>query len=210
MSEEDENLRLVFQLTHDRNERIISYVRVTDGAIWGFLGLVIIQFFKESVDLNSPNVPFFCVLLTFSMFLWRYRVAIYQKDVVKGHNRMLRCEKLLDIPFEVTIRKNYCDSINKNCFINPKPETFSDLINLIDPDKYKDPRHVFMDRLAIFLGIFGIFSLILWVYFNFQRYFSVNSYDLNIVLFVLVLFWILVSSIWVYQWRSLIFNFCKS
>jgi len=209
MSEDNENLRVVFQLAHERNERLVSHIRVTDGAIWGFIGLVIVQFFKDGVPLDSLNIPIFCILFIFSMFLWRNRVAMYQKDVVKGHNRMLRCEKLLGVPFEVTIRKNYYDTINKNRFVNPKPKTFLDLCNLLDPDKYKDSRHVDMNRIALFLGISGIFSLILWFYFNFQGYFPVNSFNPDNILFVSVLLGVLVSSIWGYQWRSLISNFCS-
>ena len=142
MSEDNENLRLVFQLTHDRNERLVSYVRVTDGAIWGFIGLAVIELFKDGFCFASVRFVIFCIILIASMYLWRDRVALYHKDIIKGHNRMLRCEKLLGIPFDVTIRKNYWDTINKNRFVDPKPSTFLALCNLLDPDKYKDPRHV--------------------------------------------------------------------
>jgi|GEM_PF-6955897 hypothetical protein len=54
-----ENTRLILQLAHERNEKLAFYIRITDGAIWGFLGLSALELFKDGFDLQSPKVPFF-------------------------------------------------------------------------------------------------------------------------------------------------------
>jgi hypothetical protein len=199
MSEYDENLRVVFQLAHERNEKLISYVHLTDGAIWGFLGLIFVQFFNDYVNFESNEISLFCLLLIVSMFLWRDRVTSYQNGIVKGYNRMVRCEYDLDIPYDITIRKNLCIDINENILINPKPKTFSALCNLLDPKKYKDPRHARMDWVALFFSVFAIAAL----FYLFNRQFQCfNPYILGFLgVIVIAIFF------WLYNWRFFTFRY---
>jgi hypothetical protein len=190
MKQDPENLRLVFQLAHERNERVVAYIRVTDGAIWGFIGLVIVQFFKNGIKLNSPKVPIFCILFIAAMYLWRNRVSIYQKTIVKGYNRMVRCEQKLGIDDDVSITKNLFRDLNENCLINPRPKTFSDLCYWLDPDIYRSIAHVKMDWFAYSFSIIGILGLIFWCYLYFT----------SISLPYLVLLGIIFLIFWIYLW----------
>jgi hypothetical protein len=184
-----ENLRLVFQLAHDRNEKLISYVHITDGAIWGFIGLSLITLLNKGLHPKSTNVLIFLVILIVSMYLWRERCTEYQKSIVKGYNRMVRCEHDLDIDPNITIRKNLCEYIReKNFLIYDKPETYYDLCNLLDPKKYKDPRHVKMDICAFSIGIISILAFFGLIYVYHQT--IAPLYVSGILLVVTIIFWL--------------------
>jgi len=157
-----ENLRTVFQLAHERNENIVNLIRATDGAICGFLGLTVIELFKDGVDLKSLTVPFFCGILIVSMFLWRNRVNAYQRDIVKGYNRMVNCEYFLDVPYRMTIRKNIEEDIQKNSDIITKPKNFDDLCEYLKPENYKHPEHDKANCWACVFEGLGILIFIFW------------------------------------------------
>jgi hypothetical protein len=161
-NEKNENLRLHLQLAHERNENLVHYIRVTDGAIWGFIGVALIGLFKDGFDFKSVNIPIFCILLIASMYLWRNRVNLYQKSIVKGYNRMVKCEYFLRIPYEITIRKNLEADIQKNPLITPKPNNFNDLCELLKPENYKDPGHEEANFCAWVIGVSAFLVLILW------------------------------------------------
>jgi len=159
-----ENLRAIFQLAHERNENLVYYIRVTDGAIWGFLGLTVIEFFKEGFNFKSETVAIFCVILIVSMFLWRNRVNLYQESIVKGYNRMVNCEYCLDVPYQLTIRKNLEADIQKNPYITNKPKSFDELCELLKPENYKHPGHIEANFCARIIEISAILIFILWIY----------------------------------------------
>lgn len=97
------------------------------------------------------------------MFLWRVAVKNYQNDIVKGYYRIVICEKSLNIPYNVTLRKNLEDSIEKNPFIYPKPQTFEDFCKKLTPKSYEDKQHILLDNLAMVFALFGFFSLFFFV-----------------------------------------------
>lgn len=159
-----ENLRLVFQLAHERNENLVQYTRITDGAIWGFIALAAIELFKDGIKFVSPKVPFFCILIIVSMYLWRNRVNGYQKDIIKGYNRMVKSEYELQIPYSVTIRKNLEVTIDDNPYMPNKPSDFSQLCELLTPEKYNNKYHIEADFCAFIIEVSAILILILWLY----------------------------------------------
>lgn len=159
-----ENLRVILQLAHERNENLVYYIRVTDGAVWGFIGLTIIELFKDEFNFKSTNVPIFCIILMASMVLWRNRVNLYQESIVKGYNRMVKCEYFLHIPYEITIRKNLELDIQQNPYIIHKPKNFHDLCELLKPENYKHPGHIEANFCAKIIGISASLVFILWFF----------------------------------------------
>jgi hypothetical protein len=177
--ESQNNTRLILELAHERNEKLVSYIRLTDGAIWGFLGIAIINLFGTQ-KCPSTNVPLFLILLSISMFLWRRAIKSYQKEVVKGYYRMVNCENILNIPYDVSIRKNLENSIESNPFIRDKPQNFHELCELLTPEKYKDGEHIKLDIIAIFIFCIAILGLIFW-FFNPQTFFWICHSQLCII-----------------------------
>jgi hypothetical protein len=105
----------------------------------------------------------FCVIVIASMFLWRDRVNLYQKSIVEGYNRMVKCEHLLHVPYDISIRKNLEALIQKNPLITPKPNNFRELCEVLTPEKYKHQGHEEANFCAKVIGVSAFMVLILWL-----------------------------------------------
>ena len=140
-----DNTRIILQLAHERKEKLASYIRLTDGAIWGFLGFAAINLFKDN---NSPptNVPFFLIMVILSMIVWRRTVNNYQKDIVKGYYQIVNCEYNLHILSKLTLRENLCMDIN------PEPKSFLELCEMLKPEKDIDNNNDKWKNIKFFFG----------------------------------------------------------
>jgi hypothetical protein len=185
-----ENFRNIFRLAHERNETLVHYSRITDGAIWGFIGLVTIELFKDGSNFKSVKIAIFCIILMASMYLWRNRINLYHKSILEGYQRMVKCENFLHIPDEITIRKNLESYIQKNPLITNKPKNIDDLCALLTPEKYKHPGHLEADFCAHIILVTAFFVLILWGFFwlyhipNFFNYYFPSIIILYIFLLI--------------------------
>jgi hypothetical protein len=163
--ESQNNTRLILELAHERNEKLVSYIRLTDAAIWGFLGIATINLFGTN-NFPSTNIRLFWILVILSMFLWRLAVNNYQKDIVKGYYQIVICENTLRIPYHISVRKNLENSIMSNPFIHHKPQTFRDLCELLTPEKYIDKKDTIMKNIALFFGYSEKYTDKYHIYFN--------------------------------------------
>ena len=145
-----EYYRLVLQLTHERNQKLVGFIRLTDGAIWGFLGVASFNLFKIETSSHLENLILFSGLLIISVYLWRLTVKTYQIDIVKGYCRIARCEDKLGVPYQNSIAKNFADIIKKH------PSNYDDLFDLLTPQTFKDPNHKKLNCAAFVFGYIGI------------------------------------------------------
>jgi hypothetical protein len=185
--------RLMLQLSHERNENNAGYIRLTDGGIWGFLGVAVIELFK---DQNFPftNVLIFLMLVTFSMYIWRLKVKTYQKSIIEGYRRMAECEENLAVPFPSCISQNFVSVLNlKSEF---KPKGYRELCNLLTPEKYYNPQHKQMNYLAFIWGSVGLLLLSSLIFIGFYENYS----------FIIVLVAVLAFIGWLFKWQKIIFN----
>lgn len=149
------NARIILPLAHDRNERLVSYIRLTDGAIWGFLGFAAVNLFKDS-NYPSTNIPFFLILLIVSMFIWRETVNRYQDSIIDGYKRIVNCEIILTIDDRISVKKNLRRDQKCKCD--------QDLLEKLRRGNYKDLNHIKLNWIAFILGSLGIIFLVLWGY----------------------------------------------
>jgi hypothetical protein len=164
--ESQNNTRLILELAHERNEKLVSYIRLTDGAIWGFLGIAVINL-SSTENFPSTVKPLFFLLLSISMVLWRFAVNNYQSDIVKGYYRIVNCENTLRIPYHISVRKNLENSIMSNPFIHHKPQTFHDLCELLTPEKYIDKKDTILKNIALFFGYSEKYTNKNHIFFNY-------------------------------------------
>jgi hypothetical protein len=160
------SMQQIYQMTFDRNEKFTTFIRITDGAIFGFLGIAFIELFKDNLDLLPVKILIFSILVVISMTLWRVQVRKYQDDIELGYKTLLFCEHELDIPDDISL---------KNKIIKQK---FPELLNEIDGDKrfykliekfdshqYTDDNHKLLDQYALFIRTIGIIISIVDVFF---------------------------------------------
>jgi hypothetical protein len=159
IGETTDNTRLILQLAHERNERLASYIRLTDGAIWGFLGLAVIELFKDGLKLPSIKIPLFAILLIFSMCFWRVTVRRYKESIFDGYYKIMNCEKILAVPEAITLKKN----LVRDGIIAP---TSDQDLEKLDSKKFNDKNHNNLDLCAFGFVGFGIFLLFYWVIFK--------------------------------------------
>ncbi|MDD1686068.1 hypothetical protein [Methanoregula sp.] len=182
--------RLILDMTYTRNENLASYIRLTDGAIWGFLGLAFYNLFDvkgcSSIILSSlTNLLIFLFLFVISMYLWRRIVMSYQNDIVKGYCRMAHCEYNLGVPYNVSISQHFIDKLD----VSPKPQDFPKLFPLLNPEKFEEKTHKCYNIFSCFFSGLALSGIIV-ILFN-QKIIS-------------IWYWILlvpvVAIIWVFYW----------
>jgi hypothetical protein len=184
-----ENIRICLSLSHDRNKELASYIRITDAGVWGFIGFVFIELFKENPTYDF-KLPLFTLILIFSMYLWRANARRYQEDIVKGYIRIVNCENYLDIPYDVTVRKNLDDTIEKDT--GTRPRSVSELLIALTSANYNDKSHVKLNFYAFLIGFFGFLVLI---YFCYEW------------MPILGFFGMIVLILWTFKWLSYFKNF---
>jgi hypothetical protein len=167
------NTRVILQLTHERNEKLASYIRLTDGAIWGFLGLSAIEFFKESFCFQSTNVLIFLILFVVSMFMWRKIVNRFQESIVDCYY-----QEQLPIPYEIKLRKNLerDNNFSVASTTEEERENFKKLYNILNPKTYKVKHHIVLNRVAFALGILDMLGIIFWFSSNWLIFFRIFGY----------------------------------
>jgi hypothetical protein len=176
-----DDISVILQLAHERNAKMASYIRITDGAIWGFLGVAVIELFKDNHF--KENMPIFLILLIISMFLWRSKAMKYQEEIVQGYYRIVNCEEKLKISSDIKVRKNLCEKMKGRRFI-PQPKTFSDLCQLLEPEKdkvalffgysrkYTDWNHTKLNYFAAFIELVALVFLVFCFHTNFLNFVS--------------------------------------
>ncbi len=145
-----ENFRLRFELAHNRNKELASYIRITDGAIWGFLGFSIIELFKDGPNFSSYRVPFFLLLLIFLMYLWRTTVGRYQENILDGYSAIKSYEEELQIYDKHSLTVKQEKFMKNNQFI--------------------DEQHLKLDRFATIFSMGSFTALMVWIIVNLQIY----------------------------------------
>ncbi|MFZ1898828.1 hypothetical protein [Methanoregula sp.] len=170
-----ESVRLKFQLTFNRNERLASYIRITDGAIWGFLGVAFFELFKDNFQFLKIKILIFSLLVIVSMILWRQTVHRYQKEIVKGYVIMIRCENKLQLPPKLTLAMNMIKEKYSNWLIEEKypfllkeveynidyfQELEDRLIDILTSHQYQDENHLKLDKYAEKIQIIGLIVFI--------------------------------------------------
>lgn len=140
-----ENFRIRLELSHQRIRELASYIRLTDVAIWGFLGFAFIELFKDNLDPIILKIPLFLSFIVISMFLWREMVRNYQADIVLEYRAIRYYEAELQISdvHSLTVRQ-------KDMWKN---------------DVYTDPTHEKYDKFAKTMMWIAFMVLIAWVVF---------------------------------------------
>jgi len=185
----NENYLTILKITQDRNEKLVSYIRLTDGAIWGFLALVFVELFKDNLEFITIKIAIFSLILIVSMYLWRKVVRNYQVDIEKGYEKILICEYNLKIPYEVTLRKSlaeknfpellsnfhkiknfskYDEKISNFNYENFFQERlFHQVLNNLKNGNYVDCNHILLDKFAKTTANIGICVFVISLYFSF-------------------------------------------
>ena len=175
-----ESVQLKFQLTFNRNERLASYIRITDGAIWGFLGIAFIELFKDNFEFLKIKILIFSILVIVSMTLWRQTVHRYQKDIVNGYVIMILCEEKLLIPPNLSLAMNMIKEKYSNWLIEERdPRQLNEkennapyfanlmnrLIEVLISHQYRDEKHLKLDKYAEIIQITGLVVFVVDIFF---------------------------------------------
>jgi hypothetical protein len=192
--ESTEYHRLILELTHTRNEHLISYIRVTDGAVWGFLGIACYTLFQANAK-PDQNVPLFFGLFILLMLLWRYNVMQYQKSIIKGYCRIAHCEEKLGVPYGESISQHFIDILEIPD--KEKPNEYEGLFYLLTVKKYHHPIHKKWNYRACGLGTIGIFFLMCILPIPDL---GMPQFSIKLALLLIVL------SVWIFLWRPIIGN----
>jgi hypothetical protein len=157
------NLRISLQLAHERNKELASYIRLTDAAILGFLGLAFVQLFNNNFWLFSFNIPIFLTLVIISMWLWRLQVRKYQNDIEEGYQTILYCENNLEIPDEISLQSKLIKkSFHDLSSVSNKEIQYKELIKKFQTNQYTDENHLKINKLATQIKWVAIILLISW------------------------------------------------
>jgi|GEM_PF-6200872 len=132
---------------YDRNHELSSYIRITDGAIWGFLGFAAIELFRESFGPFSHCIPFFLILVIISMILWRKTVNRYHNDIMDGYEEIEYYESLLQISDYYSLK-------------HKKDRKMAD--QKLNGFAYVDITHIDLDNYAEFIWVYACILLIVW------------------------------------------------
>jgi hypothetical protein len=151
-----ENYRIRFKLTHERIKELTSYIRITDAAIWGFLGFVFVEFFKDNLTLLPWKIPLFSIILIIAMFVWRYTVKKYQNNITEEYETIKNFEILLQFDKD----KNSMTTRQKNDISN---------------GRYVDREHLRFDSIAKIIAGVAVIILIAWIVSEYQIWLFSNS-----------------------------------
>jgi len=154
--------QVILQQSFDRNKELVSYIRLTDVGIWGFLGIIFIDFFKDGFSTNSFKFLLFCLFFIILMALWRFIVNNYQKDIVKGYQTIITCEYILEVPFEISITKNLVQDSLFLSLTSERSSQFRELFKKLQSGDYENKTHKMFDFLAILFIIVNVLFLLNW------------------------------------------------
>jgi hypothetical protein len=158
-----QNIRISLQIVHERNKELASYIRLTDVAIWGFLGITFIQLFNNFRFLLF-NIPIFLGMVIISMWLWRLRVRDYQKNIVTDYQRIFYCENELDIPDEISVQHKIIEEYFSDILsISTKEQRYEELVKRFQNGQYIDKNHLKLDNYAKTIKWLAIIGFIAWI-----------------------------------------------
>jgi hypothetical protein len=134
-----ENIRIRYQLAHGRIKELASYIRITDAAIWGFLIVTFLEFFKDNLDFTSYKIPLFLILLILSMIAWRYTIRKYQRDITTEYEAIKKFETILEINDNQSMAFRH--------------------VGKMSTGRFRDEEHIRYDYLAIVIVIAAMVAL---------------------------------------------------
>jgi hypothetical protein len=169
-----DSVRVILQIAYERNKELASYIRLTDAAIWGFLGIVFIELFKDNLQLLPYKIIIFSLLIAISMWLWRETISRYQKDIVEGYVTIIRCEHILCISDDIALKtkfisKNFPELVTET----DKERQFQKLLEKFQNHEYYDPNHKKLDDFAHVVMLISIIVLVVSLFF---LIFPINHY----------------------------------
>lgn len=181
----NENLRVVLQISYDRINQLNNIIQLTNGLI-----VTIFIGFFTIFPLHEPSAILFCILI---LILWRVYVRELDDEIIEQYGKIISCERELDIPDTFALVTNLIKRFPKNRkseyeSINLEAK-YEELPYLIKTKQVSHRLHNWFDLIAIM----GIWFLIIELFneFNIEVFFQKLWYNFALFFIFFVGWWII-------------------
>ena len=109
--DETDNLRILLQVSYERNNHLANIIHATNGFIVAIL-VGVIAYLGSIKNLGfTTNLVLIISICVVSLIIWRIYAHYIDNEIVSNYSKILHCENKLDIPVELSLLKNLIKSL---------------------------------------------------------------------------------------------------